>query len=325
MTKSSIVLFLRKKIPGENSIEELAYSLTKEIPDIEIKIFPEYGISLKGILKNIKYAIKNQGDINHLFSPSDPYIVPFLKGKKIITWHDVGTLLQSKSWIKRLFRKILYIYPTIFYDSITCISDYTKGELLSYIPFVEKKIRVIYNPVNEKIVFSRKEFNISQPNILHIGTGIRKNLENTIKALDGIRCILHIIGKLTEYQKNLLIEHRITYYNESNVDFDTVIKRYQECDIISFPSFYEGFGMPIIEGNMTGRPIISTRRGAIPEIAKDCVYYVDPEDVEGIRYGFLQLINNIGLRENLIDKGLENAKRFRITRIVSEYMSIYRL
>lgn len=323
MNRPKIVLFLRKKIPGENSIEELAYSIAKTIPEMEIKVFPEYGTSIKGILKNIYFAIENQGDINHLFSQSDPYIAPFLKGKKIITWHDVGTLLQSKSWIKRFLRKILYFYPTRFYDSVTCISEYTKEELLSYVPSCRKKTKVIPNPLNGSIRFSKKNFDLSEPNILHIGTAIRKNLENTIKALDGIRCKLHIIGKLTESQKNLLDKHHIKYSNESDVEFETVIKRYQECDIISFPSLYEGFGMPVIEGNMTGRPVLTTRRGAIPEIAQDCVFYVDPENVESIRTGFLQLINDGGLRDTLINKGLQNARRIHITRISSAYQDLY--
>ena len=323
MQDKQIILFLRKKTDGQNSIEELAYTIAKEIPGLKIKVFPEYGNSIKGIMKNILFAMKNQGEVNHLFCPSDTYIGFFIRGKRIITWHDTGTLFQSPKWINRFFRKILFIYPSIFFDVITCISNSTKKELLSFLPQLKHKIRIIHNPINQNFTFSYKDFNKTKPTILHLGTNFRKNLENTIKALKGINCHLHIIGKLSQSQLHLLYESKIEFSNEVDIEFETIIKRYRECDIVSFPSLYEGFGMPIIEGNATGKPILTSARGAIPEIASDCVLYVDPEDVSSIREGFLKLINDDTLRSHLIKKGLENVKRFKLDTIVNMYYNLY--
>ena len=94
----SKALFLRKKSTGLNSIEELAYSLASRISGLKVITLPEHGNTWKGIIRNIRFAQKHQGDINHIFSPEIAYISLFLKGNVILTWHDTGTLLQSSSF-----------------------------------------------------------------------------------------------------------------------------------------------------------------------------------------------------------------------------------
>lgn len=195
----SKALFLRKKSSGLNSIEELAYSLASRISGLKVITLPEHGNTWKGIIRNIRFAQKHQGDINHIFSPEIAYISLFLKGNVILTWHDTGTLLQSSSFLKRFIRKWFWlILPNHFAKHITCISQYTANEIKQITPRVKNKISIVYNPYNEVIHFHPKEFRKENPHILHIGTGMRKNLLRTIKALRNIPCTLIIVGILRQ-------------------------------------------------------------------------------------------------------------------------------
>lgn len=317
------VLFLRKKIEGQNSIEELAYTLAANIPGLRIVNVPESNRSIMGMVRNVFFAIRNQGEVNLIFSPSESHLVPFLKGRTIITYHDIGTILSSPSKYVRWFRKLTSLtIPLKFMDSVICISKHTRTELCDLFPAVEKKTSVIYNPYNPLLRYHPKRFNSDMPMILHIGTARRKNLLRVIEALDGIRCRLHIVGKLSEEQAESLKSHHIDYSQEMDVDFRRIIELYEQCDIVSFPTLYEGFGMPVIEANAVGRVVLTSRVTSIPEIAGDAACFIDPYDVGSIRNGFLRLINEPELRDRLINCGLENVKRFHIDRIVDEYQRV---
>lgn len=108
-----------------------------------------------------------------------------------------------------------------------------------------------------------------------------------------------------------------------DIDFSEVVALYKHADIISFPSLYEGFGMPVIEGQVVGRPILTSREGSIPEIAQSSVYYVDPYNIESIRAGFISLIKDNTLYNELVKKGRENVQRFNVETISDQYKSLY--
>lgn len=317
------VLFLRKKMQGENSIEEIAFNLVAAIPDLKLLELPEYGTSLKGILKNILFVRRNSSDINHFFSSSDTYLIPFCTGKKIVTWHDVGTAFYTKSKKKKWIKKYLLRYlPMLFCDVITCISSSTYNEVLSEFPKVKKKLTIIPNPYNP--LLKRTEQNITEiPLILHIGTGSRKNLERVIEALSDIKCQLFIVGKLSSVQLTLLRKYKIDYYNEFDVPFSRIVELYKQCTIVSFPSLYEGFGMPVIEANAVGRPILTSKVGAIPEIAKDAAYYANPYSITELKTAFKFLLNRKDVCNDLIQKGICNAQKYSIDKIAQQYSDLY--
>jgi glycosyltransferase involved in cell wall biosynthesis len=94
--------------------------------------------------------------------------------------------------------------------------------------------------------------------------------------------------------------------------------------MVVFASLYEGFGLPILEAQATGRPVITSNFGAMKEAAGEGALFVDPYSVESIRSAILRIKNEPQLREELVRKGRENVARFRPEAIARQYAEIYR-
>lgn len=282
---------------------------------------PYYKVSLWAILSNILYTFCNRKDINHITGVMHYCALLLPKENTIITVHDLNLPGHG---IKRKILMWLFVHlPAKRVGHITCITEATKRELIKECPKAADKITVIYNPISTEFCYNRKEFNSELPRILHIGTRKNKNLERVVRALKGIKCHLVIIGKLNEYQRNLLSDCGINYSNKYGITDQEILDEYVSCDIVSFPSLSEGFGMPIIEGQAVGRPVLTSNIPPMNEVSGDAVVYVDPEDVNSIRKGFADIIDNEKLRQSLIVKGLENVKRFEPNSIAQKYMDLY--
>lgn len=319
-----IVLFLRKKTLGQNSIEELARTLAQGIEGLEVCTFPEYSTSAKAMWRNIRFARAHAGDINHLFSPVESYVAPFLRGRVIVTWHDVATAQQQSAKWKRFLRlDVTMIWPMRWVDHVVAISRFTLHDLERLAPWARSKMVVVYNSYNTAYSYTAKDFNRACPRILHVGTRPRKNLERVIQALEGIPCQLYIVGELTQRQCKLLEQASVLYIQEQDITLDRMVELYKMCDIVSFPSLYEGFGMPIIEAGVVGRPVITSPRASIPEVVETAAHYVDPESVDSLRQGFLKLICDDPYRDKLVTRGRVNAERFAPHKMIEAYKTIY--
>jgi len=319
---NKVVILSRALRPGAHSIEEIFTSLFAEHDDVSMLRVPEYKANVISICKNILFSIRNRGRVTHV--TGDIHYVTLFTGKKtVLTIHDVGSLFKE-GFVNRLLKKLFWIYlPSWFVCKITVISEFSKHELLKLAPWVKAKIVVIPNPVNPILEYKSKEFNITEPVILHLGTKSNKNLENTIKSLKGIECLLVIVGKLSNEQLVLLKENRIKFENYFDLPFTKIAELYYRCDIVSFLSFYEGFGMPVVEAQFVGRPIITSNLASIPEVAGKGAHYANPNDVEDMRAGFLKIIQTPGYRKELVANGLDNVKRFTIASVLSSYLSLY--
>jgi glycosyltransferase involved in cell wall biosynthesis len=184
---------------------------------------------------------------------------------------------------------------------------------------------VIYVNIPELYQPSIKPFNDARPVILQIGTARNKNLERIIPALEGLSCRYRILGPLTEAQAALLKKHKLEYEQFDRLDSDAeVYDLYKSCDIVSFASTVEGFGMPILEGNATGRVVVTGNTSSMPEIAADAACLVDPWDIDSIRTGFRKVISDPDYRNRLIRNGFQNVKRFDKEQIAHQYFNLYR-
>lgn len=324
--KIELALIFRKKLPQFNSIEEIFNELFQEIrSNVEVKTVevPCEGADPVSFYKNLTYVQKNKSNVNHLTGHIN-YIALVVGKKGILTIHDTGSAFYG-NMLHRLFIKIFWFWlPALLIEKITVISEFSKKELSKLIPFAKKKIVVIHNPVNSALQYHPKPFNGSNPLVLHIGTKPNKNLERTIEALEGIKCRLLIIGALSEDQLKLLKKYKIGYINKKHISFSEIKAAYEECDLVNFVSLYEGFGMPVIEAQAVGRPVITSAIEPIKEVAGDAACFVDPENVEEIRQGFSKIIGNSAFREELISNGQKNIKRFQLSKIAGQYLKLYK-
>lgn len=264
--------------------------------------------------------IDEKYDIVHI-TGTEHYLLPFLTSyNTIITVHDLGFYTEQKKSLKLLGKYLLWIKSLSYAKYVTFISDFSQQEALKLVHL--SRHSVVYNPISSEFQPSLKEFNEKCPRILHIGTKPNKNLFNTIEALKDLSCRLRIIGKLSEAEKEHLQKNHIDYSNAYNLSDQEIIQEYQQCDIVNFPSLYEGFGMPILEGQSIGRVVITSNISPMKDIAKDTAILVNPTDVNSIRNGYKRAIE---LHDLYVERGYKNIKRFSVETITNEYKKIYEL
>jgi len=322
---SKVILIFRNKKSGF-SIHKVFAPLICRIPQNSLVEVPRFRANIVSMMVNILYilASRSKSGINHVTGGAHYLVLGLIGCKTVLTVHDLVLLAHTQNRIKRVVFKVLWFtIPLKIATKITCISDKTKTELLANFNIPPSKVCTIYNPVDDIFHFEAQKFNAACPRILHVGTAWNKNLDRVIKALEGVSCVLVIIGQLDNSLKKMLREHEIQYESLSEISDQEMYEEYKKCDIVSFPSIYEGFGMPIIEGQTVGRAVLTSNIEPMTEVGGAAAVYVDPYSVEAIRTGFMSIISDEKLREQLIHKGWVNSKRFSPDRIAEQYIKLY--
>lgn len=321
-----INIFYRKKQAERHSIEKVYDSLLPYFRDFNVEIIELPFIS-KGFLRrifNILFATIKQATINHI--SGDIHYINLLMRKKttILTIHDIYPIHRTTGWRRWLLKLFWFELPIKRSNKIITVSNFSKTEIVKHFNISPNKIKVIPNCISSGFEPFVKNFNNEQPSILHLGTKPNKNLINLISAINGLTIKLIIIGELNVNEINKLVENKIDYIRYNNVSDEQLLVFYQQTDIVSFISTYEGFGLPIIEAQAIGRSVITSNVASMPEIAGEGALLVNPFSVKKMREGILKLINDVELRDKLIQKGLENVKRFEPQKIANQYLEVYK-
>lgn len=277
------------------------------------------------ILKYTLYSYFQKEAIFHITGDVQYVACLMNPSNTIITIHDCVTLHNENtpSWFNRLVYELWYKRPLERLTKITCISEATYQDLVHFFPWVKDKLVVIPNPISPDFKYTPKEFYSKCPTILHIGTRSNKNLDRVIQALDSVICRLVIIGELTDKQKALLEKHKINYKNLVHISDEEIVAAYKNADIISFPSLFEGFGLPIIEGQVIGRPVLTSNREPMCSVAGKGALFVDPESVNSIHEGFMKLISDSSLYNSINERGQMNAIKYNIDAISNKFFELY--
>lgn len=313
----------RKEHSIENVFDNIEKYIEKEY-DIEKYFLPEERyFSVSKLCNCLNYTKKISGDIYHITGEVNFCALVTPKDRTIITIHDYVILHRYKGFKKLFAWLFLFYLPFKRAKYLTCISQATYEETIKRFPWCEKKLKLIVDPISDAYQFERKDFNKEKPTILLIGANPNKNLERVIPAISKIKAKIDIIGKLSDEQINLLKDNDIEYTISSNISNEEVVEHYKNCDMVSFASTYEGFGMIIVEAQAVGRPVVTSNIEPMLTVAGGAAELVDPYSAETIRKGINKVIDDENHRENLIKSGLENCKSYRAEQVSKSYCEEY--
>ena len=281
-----------------------------------------------------------------LFHSPDFTLPPALRAKKILTVHDLSFLRVPQYADPRLREYLQTVVPRSVRqaDLILANSQHTKEDLISCLRVPSERVIVVlpgvearFEPVADEGELDRvrARYNLEKPFILGLGTlEPRKNFEGLIEAY-------HLLRSRTRIPHQLVIGGRKGWLYEGifrrveelglgdAVHFlgfvadEDLPALYTLADVFAFPSFYEGFGIPVLEAMACGTPVVASNAASLPEAVGEAGLMVTPGDVEALAGALERVLQDRPLREELIARGRERARCFTWERAAQELLRAY--
>ncbi len=325
----AIVVLLANRAGGRFwSIEEIFANVVTAFPEwvkTRVAVAPRGRANLTSLVANLHWLRSLRGcDLIHQTGDIHYAILGVWRRPVVLTIHDLRFIEETRGLKRFLFWWLWLYLPCRRAKQVTVISEFTKSRLLALCRVAPGKVRVIPNCVGPEFTPIPKPWPTSRPRLLHIGTTDNKNLARVVEACAGLQIQLAILGKLTPLQREHLVHHRVDCEEFVNLSKDRVVALYAACDLVVFVSTYEGFGLPIIEAQAVGRPVLTSDLSPTREVAGGGALLVDPFNPQSIRAGLLRLIENPGLREKLVAEGFQNVRQYSATAVAKQYADLYR-
>ncbi|MFH0837908.1 MAG: glycosyltransferase family 1 protein [Patescibacteria group bacterium] len=278
------------------------------------------------------------GRIDVLWVP-DPRPAPVSKKcKKIITFHDLSfeDFRYSFNLKTRLWHRILRPgKEAAEADAIIAVSQFTKSRLLEEYKIGENKIQVIYEAAGERLKpldlpksfeLIKRKYGLPDNYFLCLSTlEPRKNTAGIIEAYlawqedTKVDVDLVIAGKKhPEIFSETKLKKHPDIHLTGFIDEEDKALLYQHALAFLYPSFYEGFGLPILEAMQCGTPVITSDATAMPEVAGDAAVLVNPGELKELKNAMHEIYRDNQLRSKLIEKGFAHAKKFTWKKAVEE-------
>lgn len=268
-----------------------------------------------------------------VFFSTEGYIPTRGKTPKLCTIHDIN-FEHEKTYIgNKIYQKYMEYFTPRFAKSanaVLTVSNFSKQDLVTTYSLEENKIFVVESSANEEYkTYSEEEnqktkekYSNSCPYFYFVGSlQKRKNLTNLFKSFDIFK------SKTQSNVKLLIVGSRKWWKGEIEDTFNAMrfkdevvftgrlpleeVNRIASASIgLVFVSFFEGFGVPPLEAYRSSTAVITSNTSSMPEIAGEGAIYVNPYDVNSICDAMIELYSNPSLRESLIKKGQEQAKKY---------------
>jgi glycosyltransferase involved in cell wall biosynthesis len=321
-----VALFHRRPFPDLNhSVETVFDTIRDAFSDrvLASKIIVPW--LSRGVWRRIGNMIAvrlRASEVNHV--TGDIHYVTLLLPKRTTILTILDCRITPRSAFARWLMTLLWFrLPVRRVAAITVISEATRQDLLRLTNCDPKIVHVIPCAVAPWFKHSVEEFNTTCPTLLQVGTAQNKNILRLCEALSAIRCRLVIIGKLTREQRAALASHDIEFTNLINLSRADLAAEYERCDIVTYVSTFEGFGLPILEAQVVGRPVVTSDLAPMNDIVGMGACLVDPFDVASIHSGIKRLITDASFRNEIVRAGRQNVARFAPTMIAQQYEELY--
>lgn len=244
---------------------------------------------------------------------------PVFYKNKISTIHDIAfeKFPLSFSWKFRQFYK--FLIPRIVSSSkkIFTVSEFSKNELCSLYSTPKSKLEVIPNASSS--IFTRSTTNKTQAKYILAVSSLtqQKNFVGLIDAFNMLNDQQHELLLVGSINRNFATQTLIDKIDSNprikfagRVSDSALVDLYRNAEAFIHPSFYEGFGIPPLEAQACGCPVICSNIASLPEVCGDSALYFDPYNTVDIASKIDNLLVDSNLSQSLVKKGYENIKRF---------------
>ncbi|MHB1949262.1 MAG: glycosyltransferase family 4 protein [Gammaproteobacteria bacterium] len=235
----------------------------------------------------------------------------------------------KSKFAKKLYYDLFIKPGTYRAHKILTISEYSKETIMEWANVPAEKIAVVSCGISENLTPHGARYQPGYPYLLHVGnTKSHKNVARLLTAFavakidSGIRILLtgEKTPELSEIIKNHRLEKRVIF--SGLISESQLAEYYRGALAVTFPSLYEGFGLPVLEAMACGTPALTSDATSLPEVAGDAAILINPYEVESIMQGIEKIISDNSLRNNLIKKGLERVKLFSWDKTANSVQSI---
>jgi glycosyltransferase involved in cell wall biosynthesis len=337
---------LLDNIPQENWYTSTIFSNNQQIKELNkvktFRVFPNFDFRGQERLMcslNMPYTKYKLRSINWDIFHATRYLTPFLgfirNKPTVVTVHDLiyevfyndKDIPHRKKIIKMEKENVMQA------DKIIAVSEYTKNDIINIWGIDENKIKVIYHGINKNKMTISKKRSIANPYVLFVGggRGKNKNFEHLVESFSFLTRKFNDIKLVCTgpaFRKNE-VDMLYTYKIMDKVvniyaTTQEMAQLYHDAEMLIVPSYYEGFGFPVLEAMVYDCPVLLSNTSCLPEIAKKAAIYFNPYNSEEMYEKMVDIINSSELKKNLALLGNKRLNDFSWQKCANEHIALYK-
>lgn len=326
------------KMRGIGRYTQNLFEALKKYTDVEVKLID-------------KKTDENFDVIHYPFFDLFQHTLPINKKfPTLVTIHDVTPLVFPKQYPPGIKGKLKFKFQRLALKNVRAImtdSDASKKDIVNYLSIPSKKIFPVHSapaeyfkPIKDRKNLDRiqQKFNLPDRFALYTG-GVNYNKNLLTQAEACIKADLDLVlvgGGFKQYKDlnhpelksyKLFIEKYAQHPKVHILGFvedNDLVCLMNLSSLLMLVSYYEGFGLPILEAQSCEIPVLTSDTSSMPEVAGEGALLVNPNSVEEITDGIKKIINDERLRAELIKKGIKNSGRFSFKKMAEEALNVYK-